>query len=341
MSNQSKKQPRPILLEIHGEEKKENVMEWGSINTKDKLKLTETEKERANEGRSRTINVQKFEQVKDLLIKGWNINQIFKETGIARSTIYKYMSFLDEEAKKAIEKIHKKYTKNTLNNSYSFLGLSIHGGYDLNTTLFLKGVVILLFLVGVVVLYRKYKASKRRYKEWQSERDKLYGFYLDAINYKYRKDPIYCQSKKEAAHFRTLCRLYGNSKREVVHLQYYLAELPNDYDIRRTNQREEYYRSNAIQIKRADERATKAIAELRKKGHLDFFTWQPWEPSFWASKIKLYELTEILRQRPHPLHGNYPPDGTKLKIDLEWEARHGNQTPEEIEEKEKGFETVE
>jgi hypothetical protein len=298
----TKKMHKPIFVEIGTEEKNSRL--WVSINSSDSFPLTPSERER---GKEKKKDLEKMQLVKELLLKGLKPNQIYKQTGISRNTVYEYKKLLDESTLNAITKVHLKYTQSTLNsNILFFIPLSI-SNLESQSTLLAFYVFLLLSLFIGVVIYNRLEQYRKTKEAHRLESDALWYFFQMVLKYKFDHNLIISPIKGEVEYFRDMYKEYGTYNSEQDNYVRHIKQTESNdlYEIKIQLEIECYEKNYRTKIRERANKGKVFFQELKESGKLDYFDFSKRDtPGFQESKEFLLQLTEKARKRPHPLYGH-------------------------------------
>ena len=281
---------------------KTGLLEWTSLDSCDKIPLTDTE-------RSRTINIgydlKKLTKIKRFFLQGFNKSKISKEAGISLSTVKRYIPLLDKETTELREKKYQKSYKKAIkkptttnNGSYNLLFISV---LDTNEPLLLIYLLLPLFILVSIFFYKKYKSYLEDKKSWMIERGKYHKIFLDVLDFKYNKEVIVVRSPYEKAYYKKILIHYKNGSREVA----YIAQKNGESYIQYFERIEYHERirdaENCNKIKKGRAAKNKATQNMDEKNLRDYLLLGSYKKRNWLeSKIFIASYCEYYIQNPKP-----------------------------------------
>ncbi len=262
-----------------------------------KVELTKKEAMRAE---AFGYDLSKVLIVKENLVKGLTVVQIYKQGICARSTVYKYKEILEIPPVKDIKK-QGKYIQNTEYSSSVLSILLIDSDMYLRTPILHYFALMLLF--AAVFSYLKQKYGKDYTPTHEEEISKLYFQITRVWNFTYRREPIIANSKREGRYYKKILKHYNNQGRDVFVIERILGESPNSHFDRKEKFVALYESTNADMIEFGYKSSTKNWNRIKNEGLLHYLD-NPKGANWEKSKEFLTKSVQYLIDNQTPFLGD-------------------------------------
>ncbi len=286
---------------------KTGPLEWESLDTCDKVPLTESEKLRVS---TISYDQEKLAKIKKYAIQGNGKAAIVRITKISLSTVKRYWKLLDKETLEQItnlsSKNRQKPVKNpskTKNGSCILLIINDFASHD---PILIIIVLLPLFCLVGHILHQKRKAYLEEKDLWLRERGRIHKIFCTVLDLRFSRDVIVCSTQKQAAYYKKLLAHYSNGGREVAYLPIKNGESNNDYDYRAENYRSLQNFENRLKIKQGEINKKKATLKMEEENMLDYIGLGTYKYRNWfLSKMFILSYCHYYMEHPEPTVGNY------------------------------------